>query len=391
MIDPPVPLDEFPVHQTPLSMAYVGASDRNFYDRSYFNAHDRTGDIFCVAGLGVYPNLGVTDAFFTVRRGDHQWVVRTSDALRGADIERLNPGVGPVHIEIIEPLSKIRVICDADDGAVADDDGGIGGAARTRPSTISCDLTFTGSFPAAMEQPHLMRTGPRAILDASRFAQVGTWEGTVRVDGEEIEVNPDRWVGTRDRSWGIRPSGESEPPGRAADEPLEGFWWTYVPLRFEDFALVLIVQEQPDGYRTLNDATRIWPDGRREQLGWPEIAITYESGTRHPMGARIGLRPTGGDPFEVEIDTLGFIALHVGAGYGGDPDWTHGQWRGRDWVERVIYALDDPDVAARVPFGVIDHVARARIGDSEGWGMFEHGTFGRHDPSGFADWSSLAP
>ena len=46
---------------------------------------------------------------------------------------------------------------------------------------------------------------------------------------------------------------------------------------------------------------------------------------------------------------------------------------------------------ARTPFGVIDHVARATCDGAEGWGMFEHGTFGRHDPSGFVDWGSVAP
>ena len=43
-------------------------------------------------------------------------------------------------------------------------------------------------------------------------------------------------------------------------------------------------------------------------------------------------------------------------------------------------------------FGVIDHVARAHAVDgAEGWGLFEHGALGRHDPSGFADWFTLAP
>ena len=55
----PAALDEFPVHQTPLSMARVGTSDRNFYDRCYLNAHDRSGELFLVTGLGTYPNLGV--------------------------------------------------------------------------------------------------------------------------------------------------------------------------------------------------------------------------------------------------------------------------------------------------------------------------------------------
>ncbi|HET8931646.1 MAG TPA: hypothetical protein VFN21_13380, partial [Acidimicrobiales bacterium] len=75
MSDAPVPLDEFPIHQTQASLRHVATSDRNFYDRAYFNAHDRTGDVFCVAGLGVYPNLGVIDAYVTVRRQQRQWVV----------------------------------------------------------------------------------------------------------------------------------------------------------------------------------------------------------------------------------------------------------------------------------------------------------------------------
>ncbi|MBI3689925.1 MAG: hypothetical protein HY239_04485, partial [Mycolicibacterium aromaticivorans] len=57
------PLDEYPVHQAPLPIAWPNSSDRNFYDRSYFNAHDRTGDIFLITGIGYYPNLGVKDAY----------------------------------------------------------------------------------------------------------------------------------------------------------------------------------------------------------------------------------------------------------------------------------------------------------------------------------------
>ncbi len=366
----PVPLDEFPVHQTPLSMGYAGTSDRNFYDRYYFNAHDRTGDVFLVSGLGVYPNLGVTDAYVVVRRGDRQWVVRCSDALSHDD--RLTPAVGPYRIEVLEPLQRVRVVSDSDDHGLA------------------CDLTWTGSHPAVMEQPHVMRTGARPIIDASRFAQVGTWEGVIRIEGDEIAVSPGTWVGTRDRSWGIRPVGEAEPPGRNADEPLEGFWWLYVPLRFEEFALIVIVQEDPDGYRTLCDATRVWPDGRREQLGWPEVDITYASGTRHPVSARLGLRTRDGKDLDLDVETLGFVGLNVGAGYGGDPEWTHGAWRGRSWVEGASYDMTDPEITGRIPFSVVDHVARATFDGREGFGLFEHGTFGRHDPSGFADWGSLA-
>lgn len=99
------------------------------------------------------------------------------------------------------------------------------------------------------------------------------------------------WTGTRDRSWGIRPLGEAEPPGRAADEPSGGFWWLYVPLRFDDFAVVVIAQEEPDG-----------------------------------------------------------------------------QWKGRNRLSSSRYDLTDPAVAARIPYGVTDHVAHACCGDAVGWG-----------------------
>jgi hypothetical protein len=366
----PVPLDEFPLHQAPLSLEYVASSDRNFYDRSYFNAHRRTDELFFITGFGVYPNLGTKDAYALLRRGDQQSAVHFSDAI---DDDRLNQKVGAYRVEVVEPLRTLRLVCD---------DDSLG---------LSFDLRWEGSFDAVEEQHHIMRTARRPILDACRFAQLGSWSGTLSIDGDDLDVDPDVWVGSRDRSWGIRPVGEPEPPGRNADEPLDGFWWLYVPLRFDDFAVVLIVQELPDGFRTLNDATRVWADGRVEQLGWPRVDITYRSGTRHPERATIELSTPDGKPLTLEVETLLAAPIHVGGGYGGDPDWGHGQWRGRAFAERVTYDLNDPAVAGRVPFGVIDHVGHGWFDGQEGWGLFEHGTFGRHDPSGFADWGSLAP
>jgi hypothetical protein len=364
----PVPLDDFPLHQAPLSLAQVATSDRNFYDRYYFCAHDRTGDIFVVTGFGTYPNLGVNDAFAVVRRGDHQQSVRCSDPISD---DRLHPRVGPYRVEVVEPLQRIRLVCDAVDHGMA------------------FDLTWEGSFPAVDEQRHLMRSGARTTLDSWRFAQVGTWSGTLSVGGHDLSVDPDRWVGSRDRSWGIRPVGEPEPPGRPA--LVEGFWWLYVPLRFDDFAVVVIVQEQPDGYRTLNDAVRLWPDGRLEQLGWPRVEIRYRPGTRLPEAATIALTDIEGKPLTLAVETRTHIALHVGAGYGNDPDWSHGQWRGEGFVEAASYDLNNPEIAARVPWGVVDHAARATLDGAEGWGLFEHASIGRHDPTGFHGYEDVAP
>jgi hypothetical protein len=368
------PLDEYPIHQVPLPVGWAGTSDRNFYDRCYLNAHDRTGDILVISGLGYYPNLGVKDAFVLVRRGDTQTAVHLSDEI---DDDRLHQHVGGYRIEVLEPLRRLRLVLEETEG-------------------IACDLTWEGAFDVLQEQPHVMRAGSRVTLDAQRFAQVGTWSGMLVIDEEEIAVSPDTWVGTRDRSWGIRPSGETEPPGRPSDPPFEGMWWLYVPMRFDEYAVVLIIQEGPDGFRTLNDCSRIWDDGRVEQLGWPQVEIAYTPGTRIPTGATIRCTTSDGKPVHIDVESKLPVPIHVGGGYGGDSDWGHGQWKGPGFTERVTYDMTHPDVAGRVMFGVIDHVGRALChqdgGDgAEGWGLFEHGAIGRHDPSGFKDFFDLAP
>src|SRR5260370_25357694 len=146
----PVPLDEYPVHQVPLSMQHMATSDRNAYDRCYLNAHDRTGEVFLVTGLGLYPNLGVIDAYATVRRRDRQITVRMSDAL-GPD--RMVQQVGPYRIQEVEPLERLAVACDPDEHGVG------------------FELTLTGSFPVLEKPAHLQRQNTRVILHALRFPQ----------------------------------------------------------------------------------------------------------------------------------------------------------------------------------------------------------------------------
>lgn len=377
------PMDEFPVHQLPQPIAWPGSSDRNFYDRSYFNAHDRTGDIFLVTGIGYYPNLGVKDAFVLVRRrsrgdadnepSDVQTAVHLSDAI---DSDRLNQNVLGYRVEVIEPLQQLRVVLDETEG-------------------MAVDLTWNGLFDVVQEQRHILRAGTRVTLDAQRFAQVGSWSGQIVVDGEEISVDPSVWIGTRDRSWGIRPIGEAEPAGRPADPPFEGMWWLYVPMAFDDFSIVLIIQEEPSGFRSLNDCTRIWKDGRVEQLGWPRVKIHYTSGTRIPTGATIEATAADGTPVRFDVESKLPVPIHVGGGYGGDSDWIHGVWKGDKFTERLTYDMTDPAIVGRAGFGVIDHVGRAVCTEAsgtpvEGWGLFEHGALGRHDPSGFAHWLTVA-
>ena len=43
--------DDYPIHQTPEPIAYSG-TDRNFYDRYFFNGYQREGELFCAGHAG---------------------------------------------------------------------------------------------------------------------------------------------------------------------------------------------------------------------------------------------------------------------------------------------------------------------------------------------------
>ena len=133
-------------------------------------AHDRSGDIFLITGIGYYPNLGVKDAYVLVE-ARWQWTqtaVHLSDAI---DQDRLNQHVNGYRVEVVEPLQTVRIVMDETEG-------------------MAVDLTWEGLFPVVQEQPHIMRQGNRVTLDAQRFAQLGSWAGHIVIDGEEITVDP---------------------------------------------------------------------------------------------------------------------------------------------------------------------------------------------------------
>ncbi|MFF1688681.1 MULTISPECIES: hypothetical protein [unclassified Streptomyces] len=370
--DRPVALDEYPVHQVPLSMKHVATGDRNAYDRCIFHLVDPAGEFLLILGLGVYPNLGVIDAYATLRVGDTLHAVRASDALR--DDARMELAVGPLRIHVERPLKDFVLTCAAD----PDD-----------PDGLSYEINWSAAFPALWEPHHTQRRGGRLTLEGRRFVQAGRCDGRLRIGGREVSL--DGWTGTRDRSWGVRPV-PGEEGGRLAEENrTEGFHWIWSPVRFDDRFLMVIVQEDADGYRTLNDATLV-RDGRPDlQLGWPQADITYRTGTRHPESAVIHLTdPLSRKPLELGVEILASSPLAVGAGYPPADDWQHGTWRGRDWTDRRSYDLSDPAAHPMAAYGVIDHAARFTLDGQVGHGIFEHGSFGRHDPSGFTGYDSVA-
>ena len=98
--------DDYPIHQTPEPLARPATSDRNFYDRYWFNGFARDGEFYFGAALAVYPNRRIMDAAFSIVRDGQQHSLFASRLL---DSDRADTQVGPLRIHVIEPMKRLRV------------------------------------------------------------------------------------------------------------------------------------------------------------------------------------------------------------------------------------------------------------------------------------------
>src|SRR3989344_6451121 len=94
--------DDFPLPQTCEPVAFAG-TDRNFYDRYFFNGYSPDGSVFFAAAMGFYPQLGIVDAAFCVVVDGVQHNLRTSRRSSG---ERLGLFVGPSAVSLAAPLAR---------------------------------------------------------------------------------------------------------------------------------------------------------------------------------------------------------------------------------------------------------------------------------------------
>ncbi|WP_019203019.1 hypothetical protein [Tsukamurella sp. 1534] len=366
--------DDYPIHQVAEVIRHPATSDRNFYDRYYFNAHNGTGDDpFLVLGLGVYPNLGVADCFAVVRHGDDQIVFRASKAL-GAD--RADLRVGPLRIEVLEGLRRLRVVLEP--GEEYD---------------LAFDLTFTGTGPAHLEPRHFHRQIERVTFDTQRFVQVGTWAGSLTVDGRTYDAAT--WRGNRDRSWGVRPVGEAEPPGRRVAE-AGNFFWIYSVMTLPEAGICVVLQEDVRGRPIVEDATWIPHDGTEPRwLGHVAHDITFVPGTRQASSARLTFTGADGARTTVDVEILAANHFGFGTGYGLDQDWRHGMWQGDLAVQGRRFRVSELDVnlTMLVP---VEYLARFTVTGAdgarvEGEGLFEFGAIGPHERYGFTQYVDPAP
>jgi hypothetical protein len=361
--------DDFPVHQRPEPIATAG-TDRNFYDRYFFNGYTLDGHIFFAMALGVYPHLNVMDAAFSVIADGVQHNLRASRLL---NMERMDTRVGPIAIEVIEPLRRLRVI-------VSENEHG-----------IRAGLVFDARAAAVEEPRFTYRQGPRTIMDYTRLTQNGIYEGFIEVKGKHIDIDPPMVMGTRDRSWGIRPIGLSDPQGAAPPKPPQ-FYWLWAPLNFPDRFMLYHINADADG-TPWNTASVIGGlEGEAALMASCTSHIIYKSGTRHAKSAVIEAVDAQGGKWRAEL-TPRFNFYMSGIGY-LHPEWGHGVYKGENAL-----GYDTHDLASvnemDPRFWHVQAFVTARLygPDMErvGAGVLEQLVIGPHAPSGFKELMDAAP
>ncbi|MFM6854835.1 MAG: hypothetical protein ACKOUM_12220 [Sphingopyxis sp.] len=363
--------DEYPIHQAPEPVALV--TDRNFYDRFFFNGYSPDGRIFFAAAMGIYPALDVVDGAFCISVDGVQHNVRASARLNG---DRMAMRVGPISISVDIALHAVTL-------RVAENDSG-----------LAAELRFTGRhFP--IEEPRFTRrNGTRLFMDYTRMTQNGRWAGWVSMGGARHVVD-DSFTGTRDRSWGIRPVGAAD----AQPAPMDPqFFWLWTPCNFADCAVYLHTNDDGNGL-PWNRRAAIYADGAGRHGGAdmdaPAIAYSFIPGTRRVDRVVVDLRPGARltlTPVAALGSARGYFYMN-GLGY-THPIWGHGMEHGENALayDRLDLAnIADGEYANMHIQAVADAVLDVDGATHHGRGVVEQMFFGPHAPTGLTGLFDPAP
>ncbi|MBL7492154.1 hypothetical protein I6A60_08190 [Frankia sp. AgB1.9] len=357
-----IPFDDYPVHQTALPLAHAGDGHPDQYDRFWFNGYDE--NMYFAVALGLYPNRGIIDAAFSVV---HDGVQRSVFASGRIPLDRTQTRIGPISIEIVEPMRVARIVVTAPEhGLVA-------------------DLTATARTSAYEEPRQTRHAGTVMVMDVTRATQLVTWSGTLSSGGTDIPLGTPTY-GTKDRSWGIRGVGDPAPAApRNVPAQLCFFW---APLNFPDQCLHYLRFEDARGVPWSETAAVLPVLGDEAPIFGAETGIRRLDGVSHEIRWAPGLRRSEGATIRlgagetVELEPIRTFRMK-GVGY-LHPTWGHGKWHGELAVGGEAHKAADLDVLAFDTIHV-QQVMRATWGDRTGLGVLEQVVIGPYAPGGFTE------
>lgn len=373
------PHDELLCHQLPTTFDHVSQSDLRWTERIVMYGFDRSGDVNLMTGLARYPNRNVTDAYAMITRRDGRArVVRMSTELNPQTGALGTYSVGPFTYSVEEPLRTVRA-------QLAPNEQG-----------VSLDLRLCGQFPAYEQTAAFHRSRGRVSEDARRFYQNGDLQGWIEIDGERIEIDPQRWWFGRDHSWGVRngPGGGSLSEGAnlQPQEIPDGTLYYMGIFEFEDELVHFAQRETSTGERWQFEGEILYPLHANRAAA---AIIDVE----HDLKFRDELRVISGGTFTVHrgdrttsvIDVRPMTDFWPGlAGYMEVDGYASGHWRGKEFLDGFTADTGDLDVIRPVSFlsETLCEVRMATAGSAPkiGHGLVEMVFVGAYPRYGYTGW-----
>ena len=281
--------------------------------------------------------------------------------------------VGPMRIEVIEPMLKSRVVLEEND------------------SGIACDLTFSGRTACIQEGRQTLFSGAQRIMDATRFDQFGAWEGVIQTPEGEIKVDPNECRATKDRSWGVR--GVGEPVTDGVPRAPGSFFFLWAPLFWDDHISHAIFFDDTDGrgliregltaplYGSSDEVPGV-EDGLVKRMQTAAHRVEYHPDTRLARHAEIDLIAANGEIRTITLEPT--LTFHFkGLGY-GHPTWRQGAWQGE--LATHHESFDPKELNLLRPENLhVQQVMKATDGERTGIGVMEQIVIGPYEPAGFTD------
>ena len=246
-------LDERFAHQIPEPFPNVLHFHPDWRESLFFIMHEREkpGDVLILT-LAHFAARQEMDSLQLGRVGDSPIMARH---VRKVDGDQDDFRVGPITIDVVEPLKKIRLV-----------------AAASEATPVSFDVTFTARTAPYQLRRGTMKAKYEVIWDQSHMFQSGVYNGSYTHNGQTTQI--DNWWGQRDHSWGVRSHSRC---------PL----WMWMPIQLEEGMLSVWHWEYPNGARVYTDGCFAPSDGSeptpvidfQHDLHWLDAAgrsVSYE-------------------------------------------------------------------------------------------------------------------
>jgi hypothetical protein len=246
-------LDERFAHQIPEPFPNVVHYHQDWRESLFFIMHEREkpGDVLILT-LAHFPSRQEMDSLQLGRVGDSPIMARH---VRKVDGDQDDFRVGPITIDVVEPLKKIRLVAAASDA-----------------TPVSFDVTFTARTAPYQLRRGTMKAKHEIIWDQSHMFQSGIYNGSYTYKGKTTQI--DNWWGQRDHSWGVRSHARC---------PL----WMWMPIQLEEGMVSVWHWEYPNGARVYTDGCFAPADGSepipvidfQHDLHWLDAAgtpVSYE-------------------------------------------------------------------------------------------------------------------